>query len=84
MKVFIVDSFVVKTSTCTFTAPGGSGAPPPASVPSYMGVLVTGSATKPLDAVNGAWSHIVVVKTDPGYSPSAGKAGTGTIVATYC
>jgi hypothetical protein len=28
--------------------------------------------------------RIVVVRTDPGYGPSPGHAGTGTIVATFC
>ena len=27
---------------------------------------------------------IVVVRTDPGYGPDPSRAGTGTIVATYC
>jgi hypothetical protein len=65
------------------TAPGNS--PPPTSgVPSYMGVLVASSVTKSGSNINGVWSKIVVVRVDPGYSPSPGHPGTGTIVATFC
>jgi len=65
------------------TAPGNS--PPPTSgVPSYMGVLVASSVTKAGTNVNGVWAKIVVVKVNPGYSPSPGHPGTGTIVATFC
>jgi kumamolisin len=65
------------------TLPGNS--PPPVSgVPSYMGVLVASSVTKSGNVVNGSWGKIVVVKTDPGYQPSPGHPGTGTIVATFC
>jgi len=65
------------------TAPGNS--PPPTSgVPSYMGVLVASSVTKAGTNINGVWAKIVVVKVNPGYSPSPGHPGTGTIVATFC
>jgi uncharacterized repeat protein (TIGR01451 family) len=65
------------------TLPGNS--PPPTSgVPSYMGVLVTGKVTKSGNIVSGNTVHIVVVKVNPGYSPSPANHGTGTIVAVYC
>jgi hypothetical protein len=65
------------------TGPGNSPAPP-ASVPSYMGVLVSGSVTQAGGTVSGDTTHIVVVKTEGGYAPDPGHHGTGTIVAGYC
>jgi hypothetical protein len=73
-------------STCgaTFTTAPGNSPPPTTGVPSYMGVLVAGSTTKTGSNVNGTWNKIVVVQTNPGYSPSPGHPGTGRIVATFC
>jgi hypothetical protein len=65
------------------TRPGNSSAPP-ASVPSYMGVLVSSSVTKSGSTISGTTTHIVIVKTEPGYAPDPGHHGTGTIAATYC
>jgi hypothetical protein len=49
-----------------------------------MGVLVASTITKPGSTVSGNFVHIVVVKVNPGYAPDPSRAGTGTIVATYC
>jgi hypothetical protein len=49
-----------------------------------MGVIVAGSVTKSGSSVNGVWGRIVVVRTDAGYAPGPGHAGTGTVVATFC
>lgn len=68
----------------TFKTLPGNSPPPSAGVPSYMGVLVTSSVTKSGNEINGTWGKIVVVKVDPGYAPSPGHPGTGTIVATFC
>jgi hypothetical protein len=65
------------------TRPGNSAAPP-ASVPSYMGVLVSTSISKAGSTISGDVIHIVVVKTEPGYAPDPGHHGTGEIVASYC
>ena len=65
------------------TLPGNS-APPVASIPSYMGVLVSSSVTKSGNTISGNTVSIVVVKTDSGYAPNPGHPGTGTIVATFC
>ncbi|HXJ82844.1 MAG TPA: hypothetical protein VMS64_29670 [Candidatus Methylomirabilis sp.] len=65
------------------TAPGNSSGPP-SSVPTYMAVLVTSTVTQSGSKVSGDEVHIVVIKTDPGYGPSPGHAGTGTIVARIC
>ena len=67
-----------------WTSSGGNSPHPPATVPSYMGVIVSSSVTKAGSTVNGNYAKIVVVKTDPGYAADPGHAGTGTIVATFC
>ena len=55
-----------------------------ATVPSYMGVIVSSSVTKSGNTVNGDYVKIVVVKTNPGYAPGPFNPGTGKIVATFC
>ncbi len=66
------------------TSTGNSPPPPNGPLPSYMGVIVTSSVSKSGSSLNGDIVHIVVVSPNPGYSPSPGHDGTGTIVATYC
>jgi hypothetical protein len=68
----------------TFKTRPGNSTPPTHAVPSYMGVLVASSVTKSGSEIHGTWAKIVVVKTDPGYGPSPGHVGTGTIVASFC
>lgn len=69
----------------TFLTRTGNSPPPTSGVPSYMGVIVASSVTKDrYGNITGVWGKIVVVKTDPGYSPSPGHPGTGKIVATFC
>ena len=63
---------------------GGNSPPPPATVPSYMGVIVASNITKKGNTISGNYAKIVVVKTDPGYAPGPQNSGTGTIVATFC
>jgi hypothetical protein len=47
-------------------------------------VIVSSSVTKSGSSIAGNVVHMVVVKTDPGYGPNPGHAGTGTVVATIC
>jgi hypothetical protein len=68
----------------TFRTSSGNSPPPTSGVPSYMGVLVASSVTKSGTTINGTWAKIVVVRVDPGYSPSPGRSGRGKIVATFC
>jgi hypothetical protein len=68
----------------TWTTGPGSSSNPPASVPAYMGVLVSSKVTKSGSTISGDAKSIVVVKTDPGYAPNPGHAGTGTVVAVFC
>jgi hypothetical protein len=53
-------------------------------LPSYMGVLVSTRVVKSGATVSGDVLSIVVVKTDAGYRPSPGHAGTGVVVAQFC
>ncbi len=67
----------------TFGAdPGGSGSAP-ATVPSYMGTLVTSRVTKSGSSISGTVTHLVVVKTGA-YRSAPGAGGTGTVVAVIC
>jgi hypothetical protein len=68
----------------TWTTSPGASAPPVSGVPAYMGVVVATSVTKSGSTISGNYVKIVVVTTNPGYGPSPGHAGTGTIVATFC
>jgi PKD repeat protein len=72
--------------TCggSFTAGPGNSSPFAGQLPSYMGVFVASSVTKTGSSVAGNVAQIVVVKTDPGYAPNPGHAGTGTVVAVLC
>jgi hypothetical protein len=70
----------------TWTTTSGNS-PPPVGIefiPSYMGVLVSPLVTKTGATLSSAVPKIVVIKTNPGYSPNPGHKGTGTYVATYC
>ena len=49
-----------------------------------MGVLVSSAVSMTGATISGDIQRIVVVKTDSGYGPNPGHAGTGTIVAEVC
>src|SRR5215472_6315328 len=68
----------------TWTTGPGNSSNPPATVPAYMGVLVSSKVSKSGSTISGDAKSIVVVKTDPGYAPNPGHAGTGTVVAAFC
>lgn len=68
----------------TWTTGPGNSSNPPATLPTYMGVLVSSKVTKSGPKISGDAKSIVVVKTDPGYAPNPGHAGTGTVVAVFC
>ncbi len=68
----------------TWTTRPGTSSNPPATVPAYMGMLVATKVTKSGSTISGDVKSIVVVKTDPGYAPNPGHAGTGTVVAVFC
>lgn len=72
--------------TCggTWVTHPGNSSPPPATVPPFMAVIASSSITKSGPTISGDISRIVIVKTDPGYGPSPGHAGVGTVVAVLC
>jgi len=57
---------------------------PPKSVPSLMAVAVSSSITLSHWAFHGNTVKVVVVKTNPGYSPNPLHPGKGTVVAEIC
>lgn len=65
------------------TAPGNS-APPAAAIPTYTAMIVASSISKGGPQIAGDALHIVIVRTNPGYAPNPGHAGTGTIVGVLC
>ncbi|HEX9697807.1 MAG TPA: hypothetical protein VGB64_16010 [Actinomycetota bacterium] len=68
----------------TWTTRPGNNSTPPATVPTYMGTVVSSEVTKSGSVIESNIVKIVVVRTDLGYAPNPGAAGTGAIVATYC
>jgi hypothetical protein len=66
------------------TDPGNSTPPPAGSLPAYMAVIVASSVSQSGSTIAGNTPHLVVVQTNPGYAPSPGHPGTGTVIATIC
>jgi hypothetical protein len=58
----------------------GGSAGAPATVPSYMAVVVTDAVEKSGSVVAGYVTKLVVVQADPGY----GSSGTGKVIAEVC
>ena len=67
-----------------WTGDPGNSSGPPATVPQYMAVIASGSIAKTGSTISGDAPKVVVVKTNPGYAPDPGHAGTGTVVAIVC
>lgn len=68
----------------TWTSVPADSSDPPAILPSYMGIIASSSIIKSGSSIAGNVPIIIVVKTNPGYAPNAGHAGTGTVLATFC
>jgi hypothetical protein len=66
------------------TGPGNSSGPPAGPLPGYIAVIVSSHVTKSGSNISGDTAQVVVVKTNPGYGPNPGHAGTGTVVAVVC
>ncbi len=62
----------------------GSSSEPPNTIPAYMAVIVSSSINESGPTINGNNTREIVVKTNPGYAPNPGHAGTGTVVAVIC
>lgn len=80
------ESLGVTPPTCgsTWSTDTGNSSGPPATVPSYVAVLVTSSVAQSGSVVSGTVSEVVVVSTNPGYLNDPGNPGTGTVVAILC
>jgi hypothetical protein len=79
------NSLVDPSCPATWTAATGNSSPPPAGpLPTYMGVIVSGSIGQSGSTISGNVEHVVVVATNAGYEPNPGHAGTGTVVAQVC
>jgi len=61
-----------------------SDAPPAGPLPVYMGVIVNSSVRQSGSTDSGSAVHLVIVRTNPGYEPDPGHAGTGMVVAQIC
>jgi uncharacterized repeat protein (TIGR01451 family) len=68
----------------SWTSRPGNSSQPPDTVPPFMAVMASSSITKSGPAITGDIPKIVVVRTNPGYGPSPGQTGTGTVVAVVC
>lgn len=66
------------------TDPGNSTPPPAGPLPAYMAVIVSSAISQSGSVITGDTPEIVVVRTNAGYAPDSGHAGTGTVVARVC
>ncbi len=66
------------------TGPGNSSGPPPAPLPELIEVTVASHIAKSGPTISGDTQEVVVVKTNPGYAPDPGHAGTGTVIEVLC
>ena len=73
-------------ATCggTWTSDPGNSSGPPNAIPEYITVIVSSSVTKNGSVISGDNRKVVIVKTNPGYGPSPGQAGTGTVYSVVC
>jgi len=67
-----------------WTSSPGSSSRPPDTVPQFIAAIVSSTVTKLGDVITGDIPKIVIVRTNPGYAPSPGHTGTGTVVAVVC
>jgi hypothetical protein len=68
----------------TWTTRPGNSSGPPATLPSFMGVVVSTAVSKSGPTLSGDVPKIVVVQTNPGYAPDPGHPGTASVVAVFC
>jgi hypothetical protein len=47
-------------------------------------VIVSSKITKAGSTISGNSMKVVAVKTNPGYAPNPGHAGTGTVLGDVC
>lgn len=68
----------------TWTSRPGNSSQPPSSIPSYMAVIASSTITKSGSTISGNAVKIAIIKTNSGYAPDPGHAGTGTVVGILC
>jgi len=68
----------------TWTSDPGKSLNPPSTIPAYMAVIVSSSITKSDSTISGNTPKVVIVRTNSGYQPNPGNAGTGTVVGVLC
>jgi hypothetical protein len=83
-KGFADSATEARCGTSWVTGPGNSSKPPNGPLPAFIGVIVASKIGQIGPRISGDTSHIVVVKTNPGYQPNPGHAGTGTVDAQFC
>ena len=66
------------------TDTGNSTPPPPGPLPQFLIIVVSSLITQSGSTISGDTQHLVLVKTNPGYAPNPGHAGTGMVVAQIC
>ncbi|NYJ05885.1 PKD domain-containing protein [Petropleomorpha daqingensis] len=69
------------TDVTSWTTDPGNSAQPPASVPTYLAVIVSSSIGQSGSTISGNAPHVVIVRTDPAYAGNPGHEGVGTVVA---
>lgn len=77
-------SAAVPACGSTWTSRPGNSTPPPGSVPTYLGIIVSSNVSQAGSTMSGDVAHVIVVQTDPGYAGNPGHAGTGTVVGVVC
>jgi len=68
----------------SWTSDPGDSSNPPDTVPPFIAVIASSTVTKSPATISGDIPKIVIVKTNPGYGPSPGNTGTGTVVSVVC
>ncbi len=67
-----------------YSTSAGNSPSPPGTVPAYLAVVVSSTVSQSDATISGDVKKIVIVRTDPGYAPSPGHPGTGTVVGVLC
>jgi hypothetical protein len=62
----------------------GNSPPPPQTIASQIGIIVTTTVGKFGPDIGGDILQILLVDVDPGYGPNPGHKGTGTVVGVLC
>ena len=77
-------STVPKTCGGNWTTGPGNSPNPPGTIPQFITVIASSKITQSGSIITGDIPKIVIVQTNPGYGPSPGHAGTGTVLAVVC